>query len=74
MVRYAVCFSCNREYTGEGKISRRDNKTEICSVCAEYEVLREFFVQTTQRPTEAALQTFFKFLSFRIGPVSAETI
>jgi hypothetical protein len=71
MVRYTVCFYCNREYAGEGKISRRDNKTEICGVCAEFEALRELFIQNIQQPTEAALETFYQLLSIRFGPLRA---
>jgi len=63
MVRYTVCFYCTREYTGEGKISRRDNKTEICGVCAEFEALCELFIQNIQQPTETALETFYQILS-----------
>jgi hypothetical protein len=71
MVRYAVCFYCNQEYTGEGKISRRDNKTEICGVCAELEALCELFIQNIQQPTEAALQIFYQLLAIRNGAVGA---
>jgi len=42
-------------------------------MCAEFEAVREFFVQTTQRPTEATLQTFFKILSLHIGPGITES-
>src|ERR1700759_5274847 len=64
MVRLKICFSCNSDITGTPKISRRDNKTEICSQCAEYEALRELFLQSVHRPTEAAQKTLFQILSF----------
>ena len=53
------------------KISRRDNKTEICGVCAECEALRELFIQNIQQPTEAALENFYHLLSIRLGPLRA---
>jgi hypothetical protein len=59
MVRYKVCSYCNSEYTGTSKASRRDNKTEICSLCAELEAVYSFLTQHIQEPTEALLQTFF---------------
>ena len=46
MVKYKVCSYCNAEYTGVSKTSRRDNKTEICSVCADLEALRDILTQT----------------------------
>ena len=61
MVRYKVCSYCNAEYTGASKVSRRDNKTEICSVCAEIEAVHDFLIQHIQQPTEALVQTFFLF-------------
>jgi hypothetical protein len=67
MVRFKICSYCNAEYAGEGKISRRDNKTEICAVCAEFEAFREIFIQNVQRPTETALQTLYQILSGRFG-------
>ena len=57
--------------TGEGKISSRDNKAEICAVCAECEAFREIFIQNVQRPTAAALQTFYQILSIRFHSVRA---
>jgi hypothetical protein len=62
-----VCFSCNREYIGAPKISRRDNKTPICSICAELEAFHEIVVQSIQRPTEAAFQKLYLLLSIRFG-------
>jgi hypothetical protein len=59
MVRYKVCSYCNAEYTGASKVSRRDNKTEICSVCAEFEAVYSFLTQHIQEPTEALLQALF---------------
>ena len=59
MIRYTVCAYCNREYTGASKVSRRDNKTEICSLCAEFEAAHDFLIQHFQKPTNALLQTLF---------------
>jgi hypothetical protein len=59
------------EYTSAPKISRRDNKTEICSVCAELEAFREIVVQNIQRPTETALQNLYQLLSVRFGSATA---
>jgi hypothetical protein len=70
MSRYKVCFYCNSEYAGASKISRRDNKTEICSVCAEFEAVSEFLIQTFQKPTEPILWTLHRLLSVRFEPVS----
>ena len=37
-----VCPSCNKDYEGYSAISRRDNKTHICSECGMHEALAEF--------------------------------
>ena len=37
------CPVCNKEYKGIGALSRKDNKTEICSECGTNEALAEFF-------------------------------
>jgi hypothetical protein len=69
MVRYAVCFYCNREYTGPAKISTRDNTTKICSQCAELEGLHDFLIQNIQQSTEAVLQTLYQLLALHKGAV-----
>lgn len=39
----AVCPVCNNLYIkGKGALSRRDNKTEICSNCGTLEALEDF--------------------------------
>ena len=53
------------------KISMRDNKTEICSGCAEFEAFHELFIQNIQQPTEAALENLYHLLSIRLGPLRA---
>lgn len=37
-----TCKSCGKTYTGYGAISRKDNKTEICSDCGTKEALEVF--------------------------------
>lgn len=37
-----IC-KCGRHYFGIGALSRRDNKTEICSQCGLEEALVDFF-------------------------------
>ena len=39
---YPVCPKCHKDYTGHPAISRRDNKTEICSDCGTLEALNDF--------------------------------
>jgi hypothetical protein len=65
-----VCAYCNREYTGVSKTSRRDNKTEICAICAEFEAVSEFFVHSFQKPTEPVLKTIFWLFALRFTVVS----
>ena len=33
------CPKCHKHYTGYPAISRRDNRTEICSTCGQMEAL-----------------------------------
>jgi predicted RNA-binding Zn-ribbon protein involved in translation (DUF1610 family) len=55
-----ICPSCggfipNNQYPGKypGALSRKDNKTEICSSCGIDEALADFFKSTTSdRKTE----------------------
>lgn len=68
MVKYTVCAYCNAEYTGASKVSRRDNKTEICAVCAEFEATSEFLTQKLQKPTEPVLLIVYRLLSLRFEP------
>jgi len=37
------CTSCAKWYTGYPAISRKDNKTEICSKCGTREAFDDFF-------------------------------
>ena len=37
-----ICPICGKEYEGYPAISRKDNKTEICSVCGTIEGLDEY--------------------------------
>ena len=39
---YPVCPKCHKDYTGHPAISRRDNKTKICSNCGILEGLDNF--------------------------------
>jgi hypothetical protein len=70
MVRYKICFYCNREYTGLSRKSRKDNATEICALCAEFEAVSEFLIHKLQKPAEPLLQTLYRALSLRLQPVS----
>ncbi|MCI8655458.1 MAG: hypothetical protein HFJ48_06305 [Clostridia bacterium] len=39
----AICPKCNKRYAkGRGALSRRDNKTEICSRCGYIEAMEDF--------------------------------
>jgi hypothetical protein len=69
MVRYKVCFDCNGEYTGPSRKSRKDNATTICAVCAEFEAVSEFLIQTIQKQTEPVLETFYRHFAFRFAAV-----
>jgi hypothetical protein len=70
MVRYTICFYCNREYTGASKRSRRDTKTQICAICAEFEAVSEFLIRTVQKPAEPLLETLYQQLILRFAPMS----
>ena len=37
------CLKCNQYYSGYPAISRRDNKTEICSDCGTREALEDLY-------------------------------
>lgn len=37
-----ICSRCGKEYKGVGAISRKDNKTEICSACGTEEALEVY--------------------------------
>ncbi|MCK5296357.1 MAG: hypothetical protein KAJ75_05675 [Alphaproteobacteria bacterium] len=41
--KFKVCPSCGLRYTGFPALSRRDNKTEICSACGVKEAFEDFF-------------------------------
>jgi hypothetical protein len=70
MVRYKICFYCNREYTGLSRKSRKDNAATICALCAEFEAVSEFLSQKIQKPTEPVLETLYRLLALRFAPVS----
>lgn len=36
------CPICNKRYYGQGAISRRDNKTEICNNCGINQAMQDF--------------------------------
>ena len=38
-----ICPKCHKLYKGFPAISRRDNKTEICSQCGQIEALEDFW-------------------------------
>lgn len=38
-----ICPKCHKKYRGYPAISRRDNKTEICSMCGQIEALEDFW-------------------------------
>jgi len=37
-----ICQRCKKQYTGYPALSRKDNKTEICSSCGVMEALEEY--------------------------------
>ncbi len=39
----ATCPRCHKEYTEYPALSRRDNKTNICSRCGQTEALEDYF-------------------------------
>lgn len=39
---YPVCPICGKDYSGYPAISRKDNKTKICSACGTIEALKQF--------------------------------
>lgn len=40
---YPVCPICSKDYSEHPAISRRDNKTEICSKCGTQEAFMDFY-------------------------------
>lgn len=43
------CPICGQVYTNHPAISRKDNKTEICSECGVKEALLDFYKHTNKR-------------------------
>ena len=41
-IKKRICPACGKEYTGYPALSRKDNKTEICSDCGVREALEDF--------------------------------
>jgi len=37
-----ICPDCKKKYTGYPALSRKDNKTEICSNCGLKEAVQDF--------------------------------
>ena len=44
-----VCPLCKNEYEGYPALSRKDNKTEICSDCGVVEALSDYMVLEKQK-------------------------
>lgn len=40
---FPVCPRCHKDYDGHPAISRKDNKTELCSDCGTQEALLKFY-------------------------------
>jgi hypothetical protein len=51
--RIKICPLCNCEIQGYPAISRKDNKTEICSLCGVLEALHDFLVWNEAHPRKA---------------------
>ena len=43
MKELKICPRCKKAYSGYPAISRRDNKTEICSECGQAEAFEDLF-------------------------------
>ncbi len=41
--KYRICKRCGRKYYEPPAISRKDNKTKICSKCGNEEEMLDFF-------------------------------
>lgn len=53
------CPTCLRAYQGVGALSRRDNKTEVCSDCGVREALEDFAGQSaTNKPADSTTVRF----------------
>mgnify|MGYP002513289907 CR=1 FL=1 len=37
-----ICPKCGKTFEGVGALSRRDNKTEICSECGRKEAINDY--------------------------------
>jgi len=42
------CPRCNKQYTGYPALSRKDNKTEICSQCGQREAMASYAIRNLQ--------------------------
>lgn len=49
MMQEHKCPKCGKAYTGYPAISRKDNKTEICSNCGQEEAMEAFFIDNFSR-------------------------
>lgn len=47
---YPVCPRCHKEYTSHPAISRKDNKTRICSDCGTQEAMFDFINYIKKAP------------------------
>jgi ribosomal protein L40E len=45
-----ICPRCGKNYCGFPAISRRDNKTEICSDCGTQEAMFDFQINSCSKP------------------------
>lgn len=48
---FPVCPRCHKDYDGHPAISRKDNKTELCSDCGTQEALFDFIHHIKNKPT-----------------------
>ena len=59
-----ICPKCKKEFNGYPAISRRDNKTKICSDCGTREALKDYGLNNE---TAEALIGQAKSLNYRAG-------
>ena len=48
-----ICPSCGKEITGHPALSRRDNKTKICSKCGTLEAIVDYDTNRNQPPAHS---------------------
>lgn len=55
-----ICPRCSREFTDCPSLSRRDNKTKICSPCGTDEAFFDYFLRLKYSDNPILMESFKK--------------